>query len=225
MRGASARLRPWLLALLVVGAGGAALAVWRTPVEFELGYAYEAGNFHGWTLGFARNHARAAYWLDKAAAQGHPRAEYMLGLLYAHGWGVPRSDRRALHWFAAAAHNGYVQAMYHLGWMYHKGDGVARDRAAGLALMRRAADNGMAGARLALGEFYEGGDGVPADPVQALKWYLLAVRSCRTRPEVFGNGARKTRALAARDRLLAELSPSDVGMSRRLAHQWRAVLQ
>lgn len=225
MMGVSVRLRPWLLALLVIGVGGVAVTVWRVPIEFELGYAYEAGNFHGWTPGFERNHGRAAFWLRKAAVQGHPRAQYMLGLLYAHGWGVPRSDGQALHWFAAAARNGYVQAMYHLGWMYHKGDGVTRDRVAGLALMGRAAARGMAGAQLAMGEFFERGDGVPADPVQALKWYLVAVRSCRTHPGLFGNRARRTTALAARDRLLAQLSASDVGRSRRLARQWRAALQ
>ncbi|MGA7799570.1 MAG: tetratricopeptide repeat protein, partial [Gammaproteobacteria bacterium] len=190
------------------------------PIEFELGYAYEAGNFHGWTPGFARNHGRAAYWLHKAAVLGHPRAQYMLGLLYSHGWGVPKSDGKALHWFAAAARNGYVQAMFHLGWMYHKGDVVPRDYAAGMRFMGRAARRGMADAQMALGEFFERGEGVPRDPVQALRWYLVAVRSCRTRPGVFGNYGVIRAAQAARDRLLPRMSRSQVRAARRLARQW-----
>lgn len=207
--------RRWLIyAVLAAAVVFAAAFVWRARFDFELGYTFQAGNFHGWT--FTPNDEWAAYWLHKAAALGHPRSQYMLGLLYSRGWGVRQNDRRALLWFTRAVNNGYVQAMFHLGWMYHKGDGVRQDTATGTRLLRAAAVRGKGEAALAVGGFYERGDGEPRDPVRALKWYLLAVRACRAQPQRFANRAYTAKAVAARDRLLGRLTPAQVRAARRL---------
>jgi TPR repeat protein len=63
-----------------------AVGVARWPdIQFELGYAYENGNFHGWTPGFAQDYGQAARWLSRASQANHPRAQYRLGILHAHG--------------------------------------------------------------------------------------------------------------------------------------------
>lgn len=218
--------RAWRVAGLVAATalcGAVAVGVARWPdLQFELGYAYETGNIHGWPPGFARDHQKAAHWLGRAAQANHPRAQYMLGILHAHGWGVPRDGARAVEWFTRSARNGYAPACYHLGWMYHKGDGVPRDDARAFQLLEQAAGQGMAAAHLALGGFHARGEGVPADAVEALKWTVLAVHFARSRPELFDNSAFAERAQAGHDALAARMDASSAEQGRTLARAWLA---
>jgi len=194
--------------------GVVVVGVARWPgIQFELGYAYETGNFHGWSSGFSRDDRKAVHWLGRAARANHPRAQYMLGIHHAQGWGVPRNGAQAVEWFSRSARNGYAPARYHLGWMYHRGDGVPRDDERANRLLEQAAAQGMAAAHLALGRFHERGEGVTADAVQALKWYAQAVHFARSRPELFGNAAFASRALAARDALAARMHASSTEQS------------
>ncbi len=185
------------LALLLVCA--ATLFIWRDRIAFELGYAHARGDFHGWT--FARDDAKAATWLRRAAEAGHARAQYMLGLNYSHGWGVKQSDAEAEYWFNRAAGQAYGPACFHLAWMLHKGEGVARDEARARRLMIRAAEMGMSAAGLALGRFHERGEGVAKDLDAALRWYSQAAESSREHPEAFDNAQFTDKAVAARDHL------------------------
>lgn len=203
------RRRIILLLLVLAGLGILGMAGGRAwpALAFELGYAYENGSFRGWTPGFAQDHGRAAWWLGQAAEAEHPRAQYMLGILYARGWGLPQDDALAVEWFTRAAGQGYGPARYHLGWMYHKGEGVPQDQWRALALLEQAAGQGMAAAHLALGRFHERGEGVAVDLDQARRHYELAMHFAQTRPELFDNGAFAPRARAARDGLAARLGP------------------
>jgi len=210
--------RAWRTTVLISAlalCGVVVVGVVRWPeIQFELGYAYETGDFHGWPPGFAQDHRKAAHWLDGAAQANHPRAQYMLGILHAHGWGVPKNRALAVEWFTRSARNGYGPACYHLGWMYHKGDGVARDDDRAIRLLGQAAGQGMVAAHLALGRFYERGEGVPVDVAQALKWYALAVHFARSRPGLFDNAAFAKRALAAFDALAARMDHSSAEQNR-----------
>ncbi|MHB1214628.1 MAG: tetratricopeptide repeat protein [Thiobacillus sp.] len=215
-----ARHLVWLAAAVFL-CGGVAVGLSRSPdFQFELGYAYENGNFHGWHPGFARNDRQAAHWLGLAAQANHPRAQYMLGILYSHGWGVSRDSAQAVDWFSRSARNGYGPACYHLGWMYHKGDGVPRDDAAAQHLLEQAAAQGMAAAHLVLGRFYERGEGVPPDGGQALKWYALAIHFARSRPGAFDNAAFAGRAQAAYDALTSRTDASSEKQGQMLARRW-----
>ena len=219
-----ARRRVGLVVALVL-CGVVAVVVARWPdLQFELGYAYENGNFHGWSPGFAQDHRKAADWLSHAAQANHPRAQYRLGILYAHGWGVPKDSIRAVEWFTRSSQNGYAPARYHLGWMYHKGEGVARNDDRAIRLLEQAAGQGMAAAHLALGRFYEHGEGVPADAVLAMKCYVLAVHFAQFRPGLFDNAAFAERAQVARDALVSRVAPATNEQGRALARQWLANL-
>jgi len=208
--------------LLVASALGATIAVGaaRWPdMQFELGYAYENGHFHGWTPGFSQDHRQAANWLSRAAEADHPRAQYMLGILHAHGWGVPRDSIRALEWFTRSASNGYAPACYHLGWMYHQGEGAPRNNDLAINLLEQAAGQGMAAAQLALGRFYARGEGVPQNGERATKWHALALHSTRFQPELFDNAAFAERSRSAYAALSASLAPSSAERDRQLARR------
>jgi TPR repeat protein len=88
-------------------------------------------------------------------------AEYNLGRIYDHGWGVPQDDKEAVAWYRKAADQGYVAAQYNLGMMYAEGRGVPQDYQQAAAWFWRAADQGNASAQINLGAMYAEGRGVP----------------------------------------------------------------
>ena len=217
------RAAGWVVALALCGVAALGVTRW-TDIQFELGYAYENGDFHGWTPGFSRDYREASRWLSRAASANHPRAQYRLGILHAHGWGVPEDKVQAVAWFTRSAQNGYGPACYHLGWIRHNGDGVPRDEVLAVQLLEQAAEQGMVAAHLALGRFYERGEGVPADVAQAYKWTTLAVHFARTRPEWLDNADFAQQAQAAHNALALQLTTSSEAQGRTFARQWLAEL-
>ncbi len=61
------------------------------------------------------------------AKQGDAAAQFLLGLMYANGRGVPQDDKMAVRWFRRAAKQGHAYAQCNLGWMYANGRGVPQD--------------------------------------------------------------------------------------------------
>lgn len=49
---------------------------------------------------------KAAYWMEKAAEEENPTAQFNIGLFYAKGHGVPRDFDKAIKWEERAAENG-----------------------------------------------------------------------------------------------------------------------
>ena len=66
-------------------------------------------------------------WYRKAAEQGHAKAQYHLGAMYADGQGVLEDSTEAVKWYLAAAEQGNALSQYHLGMMYYDGAGVERN--------------------------------------------------------------------------------------------------
>ena len=62
------------------------------------------------------------YWLK--AEQGNASAQFILGFMYANGYGVPKDDQAAVKWYRLAAEQGHAKAQSNLGVMYEKGRGV-----------------------------------------------------------------------------------------------------
>ncbi len=75
----------------------------------------------------AGDYARTAKKLTLRARHGDPRAEAMLGFMYANGLGVPQSYDAATDLYMRAAEQGDSRAQYLLGLMYDKGFGVPQD--------------------------------------------------------------------------------------------------
>ncbi len=61
------------------------------------------------------------------AEQGHPKAQYNLGVMYQLGLGVPQDNQEAAQWCRLAAEQGHAGAQVLLATMYHLGQGVPRD--------------------------------------------------------------------------------------------------
>ena len=60
--------------------------------------------------GVKQNYSKAREWFEKAAKQGHARAQFNLGFMYANGLGVEQSDSLAMRWYGRAAAQGDDEA-------------------------------------------------------------------------------------------------------------------
>jgi len=118
---------------------------------------------------------RAAFAIFKTGAeQGDAGAQYILGVMYNNGEGVPENDAEAVRWYRKAAKQGHAGAQYFLGLFYAMGKGVPENDAEAFRWFRKAAKQGHADAQYNLGEMYAIGTGVPEDYVQAYMWANLA---------------------------------------------------
>mgnify|MGYP001789969387 FL=1 len=56
--------------------------------------------------GVRQNYVQAVKWIEKAAMQGHVKAQYNVGAMYANGQGVRQNLRVAKAWLGMACNNG-----------------------------------------------------------------------------------------------------------------------
>ncbi len=122
------------------------------------------------------NYGDAMRWYREQAAQGYPRAQFLLGYKYEIGEGLARDYAEARAWYAKAAAQGHVRAMYRLARLHHHGLGGPVDMAAAARLYRRAAERGHVKSQAVLGYLYSLGEGVEANLVTAYVWTKLAAR-------------------------------------------------
>jgi TPR repeat protein len=112
--------------------------------------------------------------LEQQAASGDAAAQCGLGIMYAHGHGVPQDYTQAAAWYRKAAEQGVADAQDILGYLYCNGQGVPQDYAQAAAWYRKAAEQGVADAQDILGYLYCNGQGVPQDYAQAAAWWRKA---------------------------------------------------
>ena len=91
--------------------------------------AYRSGDF-----------ATALREFRPRADQGDAQAQYILGVMYTEGDGVPRDYSQAASWFKMAAEHGDSEAQFNLGFMYANGRGVPEDDAEAVRWYRLAAE-------------------------------------------------------------------------------------
>jgi TPR repeat protein len=73
---------------------------------------------------------RAAREFMTLAKKGEAESQYMLGILYEEGQGLPRDDVEAAFWYARAANQGFVDAYFALGQLFVHRKGDRQDRMA-----------------------------------------------------------------------------------------------
>jgi TPR repeat protein len=143
------------------------------------------------------------------ADRGETTAEYVVGLMYANGQGVPQSYPEAMKWHKKVADRGEALAQFSVGVMYLKGLGVPQNSAEASRWFRKAADQGNAKAQFNLGAMYAKGDGVAHDDVNAALFLSLAAAS--------GIEA----AGPARDKLLKSMTPAQIAKAKTLQRDWK----
>ncbi len=117
--------------------------------------------------------AAGSYALRRAAAEGDPRAQYLIGLRYAEGDAGMRDMEKSLRWLRLAAMSGLAPAEYRLGVLYERGEGVEFDLNQARAWYGRAARQGNLKAMHNLAVI-EGGKEGSGDYSGAAKWYEKA---------------------------------------------------
>jgi len=86
--------------------------------------------------------------LQPLAQLGDRHAQYLLGQMYAFGWGVPQDDETAIAWFRRAGMwseglaDPAAAAEYYVAQIYLEGQGVKKDEQRAREWLRRAADGG-----------------------------------------------------------------------------------
>lgn len=166
--------------------------LWAALAFLQSGSAW-AGFDEGVAAWERSDYAAALREFRPLAEQGNAVAQFGLGLMYAHGLGVPQDHREAVKWYRLAADQGDAGAQFGLGWMYAEGLGVSQDNREAAKWYRRAAEQGFAAAQVNLGWMYGNGRGIPQDFVQAHLWFNLAAT------QGVDNG-KKGRALVGLDR-------------------------
>lgn len=122
----------------------------------------------------------ALKWCEKAAINGHPKAQYRMGLEEGEGFNEGNS-KKAVNWFEKAARQGHAEAMIKLGEMYSAGTGVIKDEKKAMDLFLKAiakyeieANFGDSAAAAELGAIYNDGRLVAKDPTKTFEWTKIA---------------------------------------------------
>jgi len=218
--------------------------LWVTIAFLQSGPAW-AGLDEGVAAWERSDYAAALRELRPLAEQGNAVAQFGLGLMYAHGLGVPQDHREAVKWYRLAAQQGNAVAQFGLGVMYAGGLGVPKDDREAVKWVHRAAEQGEASAQLYLGTMYANGQGVPKDDREAVKWYRRAAEQGDTNAQLMlglmyhlGQGVPQdyvqahlwfnlaaaqgySEAGANRDRVTNLMTPAQVAEAQRLAREWR----
>jgi TPR repeat protein len=103
--------------------------------QYKLGSCYYAAD-----EGYPINYEKAAYWYEKAAENGHDKAQLAIGIAYRRGQGVSRDIPLGLSWMRKAAAQGHGLAMYNIAVVY---DEVYRDYEQAYAWALVGRDNGQ----------------------------------------------------------------------------------
>jgi TPR repeat protein len=112
-------------------------------------------------------------WLP-LAEQGAPHAQYNVGLMYAHGYGVRQDLAQAAQWYRKSAEQGVVEAQFNLGLLYSDGEGVSKDPGEARKWLSKAAEQGDKRATNALANLYADDGQQSETNSEALKWYQQA---------------------------------------------------
>lgn len=105
------------------------------------------------------------------AEEGDYRAQYYLGYLYLHGYGVQKDAKKAVSYLERSIKQNYDLAQSLMAYMYFEGDGVRQDKKRAISLYQQAAEQGNSSALLNLGVAYYKGDGVEKNMKRAMEYF------------------------------------------------------
>lgn len=134
---------------------------------YYLGRLYKKGG-----PSFPVNGKKAEMFLEQAALQNVPQAQYELALMYDIGDKIPENREKALKWMNLAAQNGLPEALYSLGVWVERGYLGEPNTDKVLTLYETAASKGHIFAMTSLIALYSGGfQGVSKNQERADYWF------------------------------------------------------
>lgn len=144
-----------------------------------------AENWLGVYYGVQKDYGKAVFWSRKAAIQGDPLAEFVMGEVYFYGNGVPKNDSTALYWYKLAVVQGYhgAQAMLTKVQQDLAAKASASSQTQAVARARtqpqppaetQSSAPATAEEQNLLGYAYYSGQGKPRNYAKALYWYRKA---------------------------------------------------
>ncbi len=149
------------------------------------------------------------------ADKGNADVQFLLGMMYRDGEGVPPDEAVGASWLLRAAEQGHRRAQFFVGSSYNRGKGVPEDPVEGAKWLLRSAEQGFAAAQLDLGAAYTTGRGVPRDNVQAYLWSHLATTQ-------FAPGDHRIEiATFSRDNAASSMTAEQIAEAQRLAREWK----
>ncbi len=154
---------------------------WR-PAMSMLGVSYLFG-----TGGLPKNLPAAIIWLNKAMEMDDILANYIFGIAYAHGAGVPINKIKSSKYFEHAANLGHERSAILLAGLLQSGDGVRKDMNRAFALFLRAAKAGHFEAQIAVSLAYSNAWGVVKNTEYSNYWYEQANISKKRTVEFLNN--------------------------------------
>jgi TPR repeat protein len=169
---------------------------------YNLGLLYLRGDDVG------KDVKRSAELFQMAARGGVPEAQYALATLYKEGQGVAKDTKRATQLMQQAALAGNLDAMVEFGIAQFNGTDTPRNEAAAVKMLTDAAKRGSPIAQNRLARILSSGQGVAADPVEAMKWHIIARTDGRGDPEL--------------DVYMGKQKPEDRDAAEKAAKKWLA---
>jgi uncharacterized protein len=157
--------------------------------------------------------------LRRGAESGNVEAQLGLAAAYQYGMGIRIDKAEALRWYHQAAEAGSLRAQTTLGMIYWSGDGVSQNHSLGVDWLRRAANEGYGHAQGALAAACLLGLGAPRDPVEALKWLILAASMTPDDPLAVESARKHAASLSQ------SLSSEQVEQAHERARQWKAAFE
>jgi localization factor PodJL len=169
---------------------------------------YEAGLRLAEGRGVARDPAKAAALLQRAASTGLAPAQYLLGSLKEKGSGVTKDIQAARQLYEQAAASGNRQAMHNIGVLLAEGGLGQPDMAGAADWFARAADLGLKDSQYNLGVIAARGLNGKPDLVTSYMWFALAAKQ----------GDKD--AASKRDQTGAKLTPAQLSAAKQNLAQW-----
>lgn len=153
--------------------------------------------------GVGKDPAMAEKWFRKAARGKDAGAEYVMGRLYSAAPAHEHDPAKAKHYFDQAVRGGFVPAMHALAILLLQHPGLKGNAADDpVALLHRAAEAGAWRAADALGILARDGVEGTQDPMQAFRWFTIAIQQggAEARAIVQGDWAQSGRLLSEDER-------------------------
>jgi len=122
------------------------------------------------------NCREAVKWFNLAVRQGHPVAQYMLGLCTEKGLGITANIHSAVNWYYLSAKQGICEAQYRLGQIRYAGADGIRDYDEAAEYFRLAAEQDHVQAIEKLAKCYLKGLGVAEDIPKSVTLYETAAK-------------------------------------------------